>query len=69
MEGAKKYEVWVAARQSGEGAVVLGSMAKQGGLVQNLRPATKLYLWLTYRDAKNVQSQPSNCLEIELARS
>ena len=75
-KGAAQYQVWVAARPDGRGAVVMGRMAKPGGLVHNLRPATKLYLWVTYteklseqaRKARKTprQSKPSNALVIDL---
>ena len=75
VEGAAQYQVWVAAHEDGSGAVAMGRMGKPGGLVRNLRPATKLYLWLTYTQAlteedkkakrKPKQSKPSNSLQVE----
>ena len=66
VEGAAQYQVWVAAHEDGRGAVQTGSMAKPGGLVGGLRPALKLYLWVTYADEEKKQSKPSNVLEIQL---
>ena len=74
--GATEYQVWVAAYPDGRGAVKIGTMKKSGGLVNNLRPAMKLYLWVTSSTttpaakgskATSVErSRPSNRLEIEL---
>ncbi len=76
MPDAKEYQVWVAAYPDGRGAVKIGTMKKSGGLVNNLRPAMKLYLWVTYSTAASPAkgkkaeageaSRPSNPLEIEL---
>ncbi len=76
MPDAKEYQVWVAAYPDGRGAVKIGTMKKSGGLVNNLRPAMKLYLWVTYSTSAPVAkgkkpeagetSRPSNPLEIEL---
>jgi len=48
-------------------------MKKSGGQVRNLRPAMKLYLWVTYSEAGDAKakekpraSRPSNRLDIEL---
>jgi hypothetical protein len=74
--GAKEYQVWVAAYPDGRGAVTIGTMKKSGGLVNNLRPAMKLYLWVTYSTGASpakgktatsgATSRPSNPLEIDL---
>lgn len=70
MPDAAKYTVWVSAYPDGRGAVALGTMKKSGGLLNNLRPAMKLYLWVTYSETAGKkgtrQSRPSNRLEIEL---
>jgi len=76
IDGATEYQVWVGAYPDGRGAVKIGSMKKSGGLVNNLRPAMKLYLWVTYvttaADKKTGQTppessgRPSNAFEIEL---
>jgi hypothetical protein len=70
---AAEYQVWVSAYPDGRGAVLMGRMKTPGGLISNLRPAMKLYLWVTYatapaKRAKSpaVMSKPSNRLEIEL---
>jgi hypothetical protein len=63
---AARYEVWVAAQPDGRGAVALGRGTKSGFLVENLRPAMKLYLWVTYTTPDSAVSKPSNRLEIEL---
>jgi hypothetical protein len=70
------YDVWVAAYPDGRGAVSLAKMKQSGGIVEGLRPAMKLYLWVTYTEqpAKTVgkeravvrSSPPSNRLDIEL---
>ena len=70
--GAAQYQVWVAAYPDGRGAVALGAMPASGGLVRGLRPARKLYLWLTYTEKPEAgaktgrQSKPSAPFEIEL---
>jgi hypothetical protein len=70
---AAEYQVWVSAYPDGRGAVQMGKMKAPGGLISNLRPAMKLYLWVTYtttpaKGAKpaTAQSKPSNALEIQL---
>jgi hypothetical protein len=69
---AAEYQVWVAAYPDGRGAVQMGQMKSAGGLINNLRPAMKLYLWVTYltapvKGAKPAAlSKPSNRLEIQL---
>ncbi len=68
---AAEYQVWVAAYSDGRGAVALGKLKQSGGLVNGLRPAMKLYLWVTYttgspKDKNLKPSKPSNRLEIEL---
>ena len=57
----------------GRGAVQMGKMKAPGGLISNLRPAMKLYLWVTYSTAPvkgakpaAASSKPSNRLEIQL---
>jgi len=63
---AAQYEVWVSVQPDGRGAVALGRGTKSGFLVENLRPAMKLYLWVTYKSKDGQLSKPSNRLEIEL---
>ena len=63
---AAGYQVWVAAHKDGRGAVAMGKLAESGDLLQGLRPAVKLHLWLTYTDDDEKQSRPSNRLDIEL---
>jgi len=68
---AAAYQVWGAAYADGRGAVTLGAMPKSGGRVWGLRPARKLYLWVTYTETVETgkaarQSKPSQSLEIEL---
>jgi len=63
---AAQYEVWVAVNPEGRGAVALGRGAKSGFLMENLRPAMKLYLWVVYKTKDGAVSKPSNRLEIEL---
>lgn len=65
-EGAVEYQVWVSAYPDGSGAQAMARMKKSGGLLQGLRPATKFYLWVTYKGEDERQSKPSNRLEIEL---
>jgi hypothetical protein len=70
------YDVWVAAYPDGRGAVSLAKMKQSGGIVEGLRPAMKLYLWVTYTEqpaktggqekAVVRRSPPSNRLDIEL---
>jgi len=61
VEGAKSYFVWVSAHPDGRGAVNLTSwgLTKSGELIYGLRPALKLYYWVTYKDAKDQMSKPS----------
>jgi hypothetical protein len=57
---AKTYFVWASAHADGRGAVNLTpGGVKNGDLVQGLRPALKLYFWVTYQDAKGQMSKPS----------
>ncbi len=70
---AAEYQVWVAAYPDGRGALPMGKMKAPGGLISGLRPAMKLYLWVTYSatPAKGAKpaaslSKPSNRLEIQL---
>ncbi len=70
---AAEYQVWVSAYPDGRGAVRMGAMKTPGGLIHNLRPAMKLYLWVTYsmtpskgRKPPTTLSKPSNPLEIQL---
>ena len=63
---AKQYQVWVAAYPDGRGAAVLGKLTEPGKEVRNLRPAMKLYLWVTWTDADGKQSKPSNRIDAEL---
>jgi hypothetical protein len=69
---AAEYQVWVSAYPDGRGAVQMGKMKSPGGLIGSLRPATKLYLWVTYSTAPvksakpTALSKPSNRLEIQL---
>jgi hypothetical protein len=57
---AKTYFVWASAHAGGRGAVNLtpGGL-KSGDLVYGVRPALKLYFWVTYQDAKGQLSKPS----------
>jgi hypothetical protein len=58
--GAKAYQVWVSAHADGRGAVnMTPGGAKSGVLVRGLRPALKLYFWVTYQDAAGKMSKPS----------
>lgn len=59
VEGAKEYQVWVAAYEDGRGAVVQVKGDKTEPLVTGLRPATPLYFFVTYTDAAGKQSKPS----------
>jgi hypothetical protein len=64
---ATQYQVWLAAYPDGRGAIPLPwTMTKSGGQIYWLRPAVKLYLWVTYKTKDNAVSKPSNRLEIEL---
>jgi len=67
--GAVEYQVWVAAHPDGSGAQPIGRIAKSGGLVEGLRPAIPLHLWVTYANADKQQSKPSNRLEVNLVDS
>jgi len=42
--------------------VALGRGVKSGFLVENLRPAMKLYLWVTYKTKDGAVSKSSNRL-------
>ncbi|MDP7252888.1 MAG: hypothetical protein QGF00_25015 [Planctomycetota bacterium] len=70
MIGAAQYQVWVAAHLDGRGAVKMATFKKAGELLQRLRPAVQLYLWVTWSDKgegkEKKQSQPSNVLPIKL---
>ena len=69
---AAQYQVWLSAYPDGRGAIQLPwTMTKSGGQIYWLRPAMKLYLWVTYtskadKDKPAQNSKPSNVLEIEL---
>ncbi len=68
---AVEYQVWVSAYPDGRGAVQMGRMKKPGGLIGNLRPEIKLYLWVTYsidpaKKKSVAASKPSNSLQIQL---
>ena len=66
-EDATGYNVWVAAYPDGRGAIKLPwTLTKPGGQIYWLRPAMKLYLWVTYTTKDGIVSKPSNRLEIEL---
>lgn len=60
VEGAKAYFVWVSAHRDGRGAVNMAPAGIQNGaLVRGLRPAMKLYYWITWNDAQGKMSKPS----------
>ena len=40
--------------------------AANGGLIYGLRPAVKLYFWVTYQDDKGQMSKPSEAKEVTL---
>jgi len=63
---ASGYQVWVAAYLDGRGAVTLANPTKSGQQMYGLRPAMKLYLWVTYKTKDGKQSKPSNRLEVEM---
>jgi len=64
---ATGYNVWVAAYPDGSGAIKLPwTLTKPGGQIYWLRPAMKLYLWVTYTAKDGKVSKPSNRLDIEL---
>ncbi len=65
--GAKAYHVWVSAHADGRGAVNLTpGGAKSGVVVRELRPALKLYFWVTYQDAAGKTSRPSEAVSAVL---
>ena len=66
VEGAKQYQVWVAAHEDGRGAQLMARMAEPDQLLQGLRAATTFYLWVTYTDAAGKTSKASNRIEIKL---
>ena len=58
---------FASAHADGRGAVNLTPAgAKSGGLVYGLRPALKLYFWVTYQDAAGKMSKPSAAREAVL---
>jgi hypothetical protein len=58
--GARAHHVWVSAHADGRGAVNLTpGGAKSGVPVTGLRPALKLYFWVSYQDAAGKTSKPS----------
>jgi hypothetical protein len=60
VSGAKSFAVWVSAHADGRGAVNLAPVDfKSGGLITGLRPALKLYFWVTYVNAQGKESKPS----------
>ncbi|MHB9110454.1 MAG: COG1470 family protein [Armatimonadota bacterium] len=66
-DDATGYNVWVAAYPDGRGAIKLPwTLTKPGGQIYWLRPAMKLYLWVTYTTKDGKVSKPSNRLEIQL---
>jgi hypothetical protein len=65
--GAKAHYVWVSAHADGRGAVNLTpSGVKSGAVVTGLRPALKLYFWVTYQDAAGKSSKPSEAASATL---
>lgn len=62
VEGATKYNIYVAAYADGRGAMVLGSAEAEGGkpaYIRGLQPSIPLYFFATYVDAKKKESKPS----------
>jgi hypothetical protein len=60
VSGAKAHHVWVSAHADGRGAVdMTPGGAKSGVLVTGLRPALKLFFWVSYQDAAGKASKPS----------
>ena len=70
VENATQYQIWVGAHPDGRNAVQNDRMSKSGDLLQRLRPAVQLYLWVTWTDngkgKEMKQSKPSNALPIKL---
>jgi hypothetical protein len=57
---AKTYFVWVSAYPDGRGAVNMTPKgAASGVLIRGLRPAVKLYYWVTWQSTTGVTSKPS----------
>jgi len=58
--GAKAYHLWVSPHADGRGAVnLVPTGIGNAQLVTGLRPAIKLYYWITYADANDKPSKPS----------
>jgi hypothetical protein len=58
--GAKAHHVWASAHADGRGAVdMTPGGARSGVRVAGLRPALRLYFWVSYQDASGKDSKPS----------
>lgn len=65
--GAKSYDVWVGPYPDGRGALKLGSAWKESGqLIQGLRPGREFYVFVTYVDAQDKVSKPSEPFKFTL---
>ncbi len=59
VEGAKEYQVWVAAYADGRGAQVLARSTGTEVNLRGLKPDFPLYFFVTYTDAQGKMSKPS----------
>jgi hypothetical protein len=66
VEGAKEYQVWVAAYADGRGAMVMKKGPELEPLVPRLRPNMPMYFYVTYTDADGKPSKPSESVKVEL---
>jgi len=65
--GAQSYDIWLSAHADGRGAVRQATgWKKSGELLQGLRPAMNLYLFVTYTDKDGKVSKPSPAFKINL---
>src|SRR5262249_59409516 len=66
VEGAKEYQVWVAAYPDGRGAMVMKKGPELEPLVPRLRPNMPMYFFVTYTDANGKPSKPSETVKVQL---
>ena len=59
VDGAKEYRIYVAAYETGAGAVRQGTSKEASFLVQRLRPDFPIHFFTTYVDEKGKESKPS----------
>jgi hypothetical protein len=67
VEGARGYDIWVAQKSDGTGAILCGeNWTGPGNLLTGLSPNKDLYLFVTYTDKNGKKSKPSAPFRINL---